>query len=206
MKKILFTLFFLIVSISLLSQTTAFKDFQKLSKPKKWWVITHPFKAKKSLLISKVTNRVSDSIRKTKILGTNRSNGKLDAFRHIFWMASLGQEIGASAAKSLGKAHEKENYLEYQERKLEDGITPDKPSMLMDLHNNNVGLSIIEKGKKLTKNQIINKAFEAIKKGKALIVKRDDKNRFVTCDGKIISKINLKKWDNNKCLIKSNAN
>ena len=38
----------------------------------------------------------------------------MDAFRHAYWMARLRQEIGKTAARSLGKAHEKENYQTFK--------------------------------------------------------------------------------------------
>ena len=56
-------------------------------------------------------------------------------------MARLNQEIGKSAARSLGKAHEKDNYRQFKDQLLEDGVFPDKISSEMDLINNNVGLN-----------------------------------------------------------------
>ena len=44
------------------------------------------------------------------LLDKDPSGGQVDAFRHAYWMARLNEEIGKNAAKSLGKAHEKENY------------------------------------------------------------------------------------------------
>ena len=73
-------------------------------------MLFHPFKATKALEISKEVNRISDSIKKTNLLDGDASGGQVDAFRHAYWMARLKQEIGESAARSLGKAHEKENY------------------------------------------------------------------------------------------------
>jgi len=187
------------------SQTSNYQKFKKLSTPKKWWVLLHPLKAKKSLLISKETNRVADSIKKTKTLDGDASGGQVDAFRHAYWMASLRLAIGKSAAKSLGKAHEKENYQYYKEKKLEHGTIPDKASMDMDLFNNNIGLSLVKKGEKISKKHLIKKIIAAIKNGKMKIIKKDKKRRFLTCDGNLISKESLVgKWVNNKCLVKSN--
>ena len=112
MKKILFFVFIFFVG-QIFSQSSS-KSFFDLSGPKRTWVLFHPFKAFKSLRISKETNRVSDSIRKTNLLDGDASGGQVDAFRHAYWMARLHQEIGKSAARSLGKAHEKENYLTYK--------------------------------------------------------------------------------------------
>lgn len=178
--------------------------FFKLSGPKKWWVIFHPFKAKKSLAISKETNRVADSIRKTNLLDGDHAGGQVDAFRHAYWMARLRQEIGENPARSLGKAHEKENYLLFKERKLEDGVLPDKPSMEMDLHNNEMGLQLTSEGEKIPKNGLIYRIVNAIKEGKMLVIKKDKKGNFLTCNGKLIDKKTLKgKWENEKCLVSS---
>ena len=169
------------------------------------WVLFHPFKAKKALLISKEANKVSDSIKKSPLLDNDSAGGQVDAFRHAYWMARLRQEIGKSAAKSLGKAHEKENYRTYKERKLEDGVVPDKISSTMDLFNNDIGLSLIRKGSNTSKKGLIYKIINAIQAGKMKVVKKGTKGNFITCDDILISKESLKgKWINNKCLVKSN--
>jgi hypothetical protein len=181
------------------------KSFFDLSCPKKVWVLLHPFKAVKSLEISKEANRVKDSIKKNKFLDGDASGGQVDAFRHAYWMARLRQEIGKRAAFSLGKSHEKENYLTYNKRKLENGVVPDKISSEMDLYNNNEGLKLISKGNKVSEKGLIYRVVNAIKSGKFTIIKKDKKGNFLTCDGRIVLKEELKgKWENNKCLVASN--
>ncbi|WP_299047961.1 hypothetical protein [uncultured Polaribacter sp.] len=203
MKKILF-LFIILVSMNVNAQSS-FKSFFELSPPKRTWVLFHPFKAKKSLAISKETNRVSDSIAKTNLLDGDKSGGQVDAFRHAYWMARLHQEIGEKAARSLGKAHEKENYLTFKKNKLEDGIVPDEISSKMDLHNNEQGLKLISRNSGLTRKALIYKIINTIKKGEMKIIKKDKKGNFLTCEGKRIAKSQLKgKWKNNKCLTSSN--
>ena len=203
MKKIV--LFFaLVISFTAFSQSNLSK-FWKLSGPKRTWVLFHPFKAKKSLEISKEANRIADSIKKSSLLDKDAAGGQVDAFRHAYWMARLRQEIGESAARSLGKAHEKENYQTYKKQKLEDGVVPDKISSEMDLHNNEVGLSLITKGSKTPKNGLIYRIINAIHQGKMKVIKKDKKGNFLTCNGKVIPLKSLKgKWENNKCLINSN--
>ena len=203
MKKTLILLFFSI-SISMSAQSN-FKSFFKLSGPKRTWVLFHPFKATKSLKISKETNRVADSIAKTNLLDRDKNGGQVDAFRHAYWMARLRQEIGKRAARSLGKAHEKENYLMYKKRRLEDGTVPDEISSIMDLYNNEQGLKLISKGSKTPKKGLIYRIVNAILEGKMKIIKKDKKGNFLTKEGKIISKESLKgKWKNNKYLVPSN--
>lgn len=195
---------FLLTGIGSYSQSN-YQKFKKLSSPKKWWIVFHPFKAKKALEISNETNRIADSIRKTDLLDKDHAGGQVDAFRHAYWMGRLKQEIGASGARSLGKSHEKENYLMYKKRKLEEGVVPDKISSEMDLYNNEVGLSLVENRVKTSKKSLILKIIEAIKSGKMKVIKKDKKGRFLTCDGKLILKEDLKgKWENEKCLVASN--
>ncbi|MCH2033702.1 MAG: hypothetical protein MK202_09300 [Tenacibaculum sp.] len=202
LASILFCSF--IVSVSSFSQSN-FSKFKKLSSPKKWWVALHPFKAKKAYLISIEVNRISDSIKSCKLLDGDHAGGQVDAFRHAYWMARLTEEIGASSARSLGKAHEKENYLMYKKRKLEDGIVPDKISSEMDLFNNEVGISLTRKGNKTPKNGLIYRIINAILDGKMKVIKKNISGQFLTCEGKIISSKSLiGKWKNNKCLVNSN--
>ena len=189
-----------------MSAQSDLKNFFKLSGPIKTWVIFHPFKAKLSLKISNETNKVSDSIRKTNLLDKDASGGQVDAFRHAYWMARLRQEIGKRAARSLGKAHEKDNYITYKKRKLEDGVVPDEISSEMDLHNNEEGLKLTAKGSKVSRKGLIYRIVNAIKTGKMKIIKKDKKGNFLTCEGKIISAEELKgTWKNNKCLVISNS-
>lgn len=191
--------------ISLVNLKAQSKGFFELSGPKRMWVIFHPFKAKVALEISKETNRVSDSIKKSNLLDGDGSGGQVDAFRHAYWMARLRQEIGESAARSLGRAHERENYLTYKKRQLEDGIVPDEISSTMDLWNNEQGLKLTRRGSKIPQKGLIYRVVNSILAGKMKIIKKDKKGNFLTCDGQIISSKSLKgKWKNNKCLVPSN--
>ncbi|OAD46398.1 DUF6973 domain-containing protein [Polaribacter atrinae] len=204
MKK---TLFLLTILFALQSfGQSNFKSFFKLSAPIKKWVIFHPFKAVKSLEISKETNKVADSIAKTDVLDKDGAGGQVDAFRHAYWMARLAQEMGESSARSLGEAHEKENYLTYKKQKLEDGVVPDEISSEMDLHNNEEGLKLITKGSVVSKKGLIYRIVNAIEEGKMKIIKKDKKGNFLTCNGEVIHKEALRgKWENDKCLIPSNT-
>jgi len=202
MKKALFFLTILF-TVQTFCQSN-FKSFFKLSTPIKKWVFFHPFKASRSLEISKETYRVSDSILKTDLLDKDAVGGQVDAFRHAYWMARLAQEMGESAARSLGKAHEKENYLTYKKQKLEDSVVPDEISTEMDLHNNEEGLKLITKGSVVSKKGLIYRIVNAIVEGKMKIIKKDKKGNFLTCNGEVISIESLKgKWENEKCLISS---
>jgi hypothetical protein len=202
MKKYI-AILFLVFTISINSQSN-FKKFLDLSGPKKTWVLFHPFKATKALRISNEANKISDSIKKLNLLDGDAAGGQVDAFRHAYWMARLHQEIGESAARSLGKSHEKENYITYKKHKLEDGFVPDEISSKMDLYNNEQGLKLISRDSEVSKNGLIYRIINAILEGKMKIIRKDKKGGFLTCDGKLILSESLKgKWKNNKCLISS---
>ncbi len=198
----------LVIAVLFVTQSFAQSSLQKffnLSAPKRMWVLFHPFQAKKALEISRETNKVADSIKKTDLLDKDAAGGQVDAFRHGYWMARLRQEIGKSAARSLGRAHERENYLMYKKRKLEDGIVPDEISSKMDLYNNEIGLSLTVKGSKISKKALVFRVINAIYRGEMKIIKKNKKKYFLTCDEKIIKRSSLKgKWKNNKCLVFSN--
>ncbi|TXD51819.1 MULTISPECIES: DUF6973 domain-containing protein [unclassified Polaribacter] len=205
MKKTLILIFFTF-SISLSAQSN-FKNFLKSSCPIKTWVVLHPFKAKKALKISLEANKVSDSVAKTNLLDGDASGGQVDAFRHAYWLARLHQEIGRGAARSLGKAHEKDNYLTFKKKELEDGVVPDKISSTMDLYNNEEGLKLIKRRSETSQESLLYKIVNAIRAGKMKIIKKDKEGNFLTSEGTKISLASLKgKWKNNKCLVASDKN
>jgi len=55
--------------------------------------------------------------------------------------------------------------------------------------------------------ELKNKVLKSISEGEAVIVKRNNKGQYLTCDDKIIDVSNYKgKWTIPKCLVKSNYN
>lgn len=183
---------------SLVYSQSKIKNFKKISCPEKWWVIWHPFVAKKAFNISQLARQKTDSIKQNEILKGNGNGEQVDAFRHTYWMAKLTNEIGWRRAKKLGEAHEKGNYRDYKKRRLEDGVVPDKINSDMDFFNNAIG---IELGKTTAEN-IAQKVVELVKDGKCKIIKTDGQGNYLDCDGNLLSKENLKgKWENNKCLV-----
>lgn len=203
MKKSATFIIILFLSSQLSAQSN-WEKFGKLSAPYKKWVIFHPCKAKSALKISLEAIRVTDSISKTDLLDKDSSGGQVDAFRHAYWMARLRQEIGKRAAISLGRAHEKDNYITYKKHETENGIVPDKASKEMDLFNNNIGLSLTQKGIWDSKRGLTHKIVNAILRGDLRVIKKDSLGNFLTCDGKIIpSEELLHSWGNKKCIISS---
>lgn len=203
MQKV-FIIVFMIFNLVTNAQSN-WHQFKKLQRAQKTWVLLHPFKAKKAFIVSREASRVSDSLRVSPLLDRDHADGQVDAFRHAFWMALLQQEIGENAARSLGKAHEKDNYKTYKDRKLEDGVIPDQISSEMDLFNNEIGLTLSRKDDNLPKKGLIYRVINAILQGKLKVIKKDKKGTFLTCNDEVIPKKSLVgKWKNNKCLVNSN--
>jgi hypothetical protein len=176
----------------------------KISRPEFFWVITHPFIAKKTLKISKEVLTATLTIKKERSLDTLISGGNLDAFKHTYWMARLASEIGKKKALKLGKAHEKGNYLQFKKHKKEDGQLPDSISTVMDLWNNNLGVEIYLNKKNKDKEILKASVFEAVKSGKAKVLKTNSKYEFLDCDSNVINlELYKGKWNVPKCLINS---
>lgn len=120
-------------------------------------------------------------------------------------MACFAQKVKASKIIKLGIAHEKSNYLLYQKKSFENGELPDSLSTVMDLLNNQTGIEIGLQQKKLNYEKLDFVVIEAIKNGKALIMKRNSSGSYLTCENQVIALNSYKgKWNTPKCLVKSN--
>ena len=182
-----------------------YKKFKELSRPEKYWVIKHPFVAKKAWRITQEVLRVTDSVAYINTLDHDRNGGQVDAFRHAYWMASLAQRISWRKSLKLGKAHEKGNYFDYLKHHLEDGVHPDKASGDMDLFNNDIGIKFGKKNKHISETDLQVMVIDAIIVGKMKIIKKDSLGNFLDEKNNIISTDSLKsRWDNGKCLVNSN--
>lgn len=188
-----------VLSFSSYSQV---RTFLRLSKPERIWVMKHPLIAKRVFRMAKKTlvecsnNQIKNS------LDTFANGGKLDAFRHIYWMSTLTQSIGSKRAFSLGLAHEKSNYLQFIEHQLEDKELPDYPSCMMDSLNNLIGIELGISWRKSNRLGSELDAVELINSGNCFVIKRDTFGNYLTCDDKLILSEMLHKWKNEKCVIK----
>lgn len=204
LKKIFLIFIFLINGFNMIFAQSHKHGFKNLSSPEKFWVILHPFKAKKAYQISLQSQKTSDSIAKTTLLDQDKNGGQVDAFRHAYWMATLAKEIGKKAAKSLGKAHEKGNYKQFKKNQLENGTHPDKPSSEMDLFNNNIGINIYKENKNANNKELISLIIKNIKTGNLKILKKDLYGNYNDCSGKPINLKDYKGiWETPKCLTNS---
>jgi len=205
MKTPLITLF-LFSSLNFLAQSN-FNQFKKLSGPEKRWVYSHPFQAKKAFTITKIVLSDVDSLKRSGVIGTDLNGGKLDAFKHAYWMASLTLAIGSKKALKLGIAHEKGNYRQFKKSKLEDAILPDSVSSAMDLHNNKKGAAIVEKDQDIYTKAVQKRIMDLLNEGKLLTIKKDKQGNYLYCEGTFIDMNDWKgKWGIPKCLVPSNVN
>ena len=147
--------------------------FKMLSRPEKAWSLAHPFIAKKAGVLALKVQRIAKGVEEEGRLGNDYMGGKMDAFRHAYWMASLAQNISAKKVKKLGEAHEKGNYLDFKKRKLEDGAVPDSMSSVMDLANNVMGIDIGIANQNLSRKKLVELIVTSILKGEMKILKKD---------------------------------
>ncbi len=144
-------------------------------------------------------------VQQANVLDTLNSGGKLDAFRHTYTMAFLARSIKVKKLRKLGRAHEKGNKKQFREQQVEEGEGPDSLACEMDLKNNELGFVLGADHKKSTNEQLKAITITAIKEGKALYLKRNLKQQYVTCNNEPIELKNYSgKWFIPKCLIKTN--
>lgn len=199
-----FLMLLLFFAASQSSAQSKIKQFKELSCPEKRWVIFHPFIAKKAFKITQQVLKDVDSVKKSGIIGADINGGKLDAFKHAYWMGCLSNKVGACRSLKLGKAHEKGNYLQFKKHELEETILPDSISSVMDLHNNAAGADAVKGFKNISRQETQQKIITALKDGKLLIIKKDAQGNYLYCDGSIINmQLWLGKWGIPKCLISS---
>ena len=196
-----FNLFFLI-PLSLFSQT---QKFSNLSKYEKRWALCHPFAALKAKHLSDTIYKTYNEVKKSNALDKYENGGKLDAFRHIYAMALLTQHIKPSKIKKLGIAHEKGNYLDFLKHRNEEGELPDSISSVMDLNNNEIGISIGLNNKTLNPETLKDLILTLIKTSNTCYyIKRNDSGNYILCNGDTIIMNDYKgKWNIPKCLVHS---
>lgn len=181
------------------------QSLKNLHGPEIWWLMTHPFIAKKSWEISKEAGRIANEYITDKQLDGDYNGGMVDAFRHTLWMAMLVQEIKPKAAFKLGLAHEKGNKIDFKKKILEEGKLPDSTACEMDLRNNNVGLELGQLYKGQNTDTLIKIVKNAVISGKCWKINKDSLGNFLDVNSKYIPENEWKgKWITPKCLVPSN--
>ena len=199
-----FFLLMLVISLSAESQQRPVQSFFKLSSPEKIWAMSHPFIAMKAWKITLRIRFVTDSLQKEGIPDRDPSGGKLDAFRHCFWMATLTEKIGLRKALSLGRAHEKGDYRDFKRNRFEEGELPDKAATDMDLFNNKIGTEIGLALKGANEKSVVDSILQDIALGRMMVVLKDSLGR--SCDSLLnpIPKYELQgKWVTPRVLVPS---
>lgn len=178
---------------------------QKRSLPEWCWAFRHPIAAVKVKMISKRCYAIYKTDREIRLtLDTFSNGGKLDAFRHIFFMAAFAQKVNARKVKQLGIAHEKGNYRNFKRSKKEDGELADSLSTVMDLKNNDVGIEIGKQFKKAPLDSLKLIVIKELKAGKGVIIRRRRDGLYTDCNGNIIDLPTYKgKWYVPKCIVNS---
>lgn len=119
------------------------------------WALFHPVAALKVKHIYKKNYFIYQKVKQEKILDTFENGGKLDAFRHGFFMACFAQKISSKKLMKLGIAHEKDDVRLYRKKqKAEYADVPDSASIQMDLHNNGIGIMLGKKYRKISTLQL----------------------------------------------------
>ncbi len=157
---------------------------------------------------------ISESVIKTTqeesgrgVLDNYGNGGKLDAFRHVFWMTSLGLAFNPKKALKLGIAHEKGNIRDFKKRRIEDGVIPDQIAIEMDHWNNQIGIILAKEHSNATGDEPRKLAIESIVNGKCKIIKRGNNGSFLSMDNKVLKEEEwVGKWINERCLVMSNYN
>ncbi len=174
------------------------------SKYEKHWAMRHPIAAIKVKRIYKRAKFHLINMWELKYkLDTFSVDGKLDAFRHIYYMAAFAQKVKPSKVRKLGIAHEKTNYLQYMKGRGSGEILPDSMSSVMDLLNNDIGIRLGRENRKLNYKELKNLVIQHILDGNGYYMLFDEKGNYLACDGKTV--INRKQYVNDwyvpKCML-----
>lgn len=201
----IFLLFTLPVA-SLAQEKSAWQQFRDLSRPVKWWVVTHPFSAGRALEIANHTRKISKALENNEILDGDGSGGQVDAFRHGYWMALMASEIGPRRAWRLGYDHEKGNKLDYRRNRSSSSYPlPTSTDCTMDLFNNDVGIELGSKYDDLLRPELKQIILDKIHGGYFIIIKKDVEGNPLDCDGNPLDREKwFHRWENPACLVPSN--
>ena len=186
-------------------EKSLFRSFSQLSRPEKWWVVTHPFIAAKTFRISEQSSDTAQMLVKRDMLDGDIHGGQVDAFKHAFWMAMLVQHIRPAKARKLGKAHEKGDYLNFKQ-KLKSGqtTTHDQAATEMDLFNNKKGIEIGLAHKNETVDALRDHVIDAILKGDMMKIRKDQHGNSLSATGDILPTSDYKnKWETKRVLVPS---
>lgn len=129
------------------------------------WAMIHPIAAIKVQRIYKKNHPIYLEIKQKAVLDTFEHGGKLDAFRHAFFMACFAQKIKPRKLIQLGIAHEKDDYAKKPILTHADTL-----NTTMDLYNNTIGIELGRKYRKLAPQQLKDTIIQYILNNKLKII------------------------------------
>lgn len=195
-----------ILLVVLLTFPGIFLSQNRPSGPELLWSLAHPIAAVRIKKISTVCQPLYDSLVRRGIPDQYPNGGKLDALRHVYFMAAFAQKIKPSKLKKLGIAHELGNRKNFMRHQFEEGELADSLSCEMDLYNNLIGIEIGKNAQHNSVAALLRLVLLEIEKGNAIIMLRNKKGAYLNCEGEIIEpQVYSNKWKIPKCLVKSNA-
>lgn len=189
-------------------QKSRIQHFRELSRPEKWWVITHPFSAGRALEISLHARKMSKKMASHPLLDQDERGGQVDAFRHAYWMALLTQELNERRAWRLGYDHEKGN-KRYFEKHQEDSLRklPTAADCTMDMHNNEAGIEIGLQYPDASREEMQKIILKKLLKGHFIILKKDSLGYLLDCQGNRLHREDFEnQWEIPACLVPSDYN
>lgn len=173
--------------VSLLLLVTHSYAKPKTSRYEFWWSVAHPFAAMKVKNTYKKVYPLFNDETIGRQLDTFSVNGKLDAFRHVFYMAAFAQKVKAKKLVKLGKAHERTNYLQFKKDPERKTHQQDSISCEMDLKNNLIGIQLGVTNKKASLQELKAKAIELVQTNNAHYILRDRKGKYIDCNNATIN-------------------
>lgn len=196
---------FILLSLLTEARPGLLKSFWKLSRPEKGWAMSHPFKARRAFLITQQVRLTTDSLIRLQLPDTFRHGGRIDAFRHSFWMALMTLEIGERASRKLGECHEKGNRIDYRRGRTEDGFLQDATACEMDLHNNEKGIQLALRHPDVSRTDLIRMCLESIRTGEMKVLLINSAGEYCDCEERpvVLFRRGMDKWALPICLISS---
>ncbi len=189
-------------------QKSMLQHFRELSRPEKWWVITHPFSASRALEISQHVREVSRAMEHHPQLDGQGSGGQVDAFKHAYWMALMAKEVHPRRAWRLGYDHEKGNKLHFKKNRGDStGRLPTALDCTMDIFNNEMGIEIGKNHPDATREELQRIILEKLLDGYFIVIKKDKQGNLLDCEGNLINKeLYFHRWEVPACLVPSSYN
>jgi hypothetical protein len=189
MRRILINLFCVFFIIQL----------NAISLPELKWAIFHPIAAIKVKKIKRSCDKFYQDSSLVFQLDRYENGGKLDAFRHVFYMSAFSQRVKIKKLRKLGIAHEKGNYKQFLKGRLEHGELPDSLGSVMDLKNNEIAFQLINQTQNLNLQELKEVIIRLIQNNGVNYILRDEQGNYLNC-----SKLKItitQSWQNQICLI-----